>query len=179
MGFTARQFEMVEILKSGVAFLESQPKKEKYSLRDIMTAAGDEIHAANLYGLIKQLKKKKARMELAQLREIFARLNVQVGPLEVDDKPEMSVMEPEADNLVLEAATSNSMQDFGSVPNDEPVRESAPLEPDSMVKVKIDPPSFENEITSLSIVLRTLAPLTRDMRMNVLSAAESFYGIGH
>lgn len=177
MPFTARQLEIVEILKSGVAFLESQPKKEKYSLRDVFTAAGDEIQSSNFYALIKQLKKKKANLELAELRQIFSRLNVRVAPLEnsaesdqvdlglVGDPIESQLIQiaPEPDYLVLD-----SCLDKGGI-------ESKSLE---AAAVKFESPTYDSQISSLSIILKTLAPLTRTMRMNVLEAAESFYGIG-
>jgi hypothetical protein len=178
MGFTARQLEIVEILKSGIAFLESQPKKEKYSLRDIFTACGDDIHSSNLYALIKQLKKKRATMELSELRQIFARLNVEVKPL---DEPldDLLVEENDSNELILEAHSGLSVTDkpkATAVEAEVYVKpsqsNSGPLE--SVIPFK----DFEPEINSLTLVLRTLAPMTRDMRMNLLEAVESFYGIG-
>jgi len=194
MGFTARQLEMVEILKSGVAFLESQPKKEKYILRDILGAAGEDFSPNAIYALIKQLKKKKAGMELLELKQVFDRLGVHVGPLDealVEIKKEqMKDAAPKEQRAAEAHIDPGRPEGDWTVEQNVLVLDSDPVQIEIKSGKKIQPevesqntaplpaPTFENEIESLSVVLKTLAPLTRTMRMNVLEAAESFYGIG-
>jgi hypothetical protein len=182
MGFTARQLEMVEILKSGVAFLESQPKKEKYILRDILAAAGDDFSPNAIYALIKQLNKKKAKIELTELKSIFDRLGVHVGPL--DEAIERLEAERAAPVIKIDPGAPEgdwTVEEEVLILDTEPMKVEVQSEKRTLPEPSPAPsaPTFESEIESLSAVLRTLAPLTRTMRMSVLAAAESFYGIGH
>jgi len=167
VSLTRHQTELVKDIQGGIAFLKQEfPAQTKFSLGEVMERAGHDRSGIKLYAMIKILRKNKQTAELEILRNLFAGVDIKVGPLEKwSNETAIVVEEKSEDDLILAKRF-----DFSEVEMEATSFESKPYLASNR--------NIDRDIESLSEILKILAPLSRDKRESILSSAESFFAMG-
>lgn len=194
MALTARQQEIFADIETGIKFLRQQyPERVKFEVKEIMVAAGQE-DSLSLYRLIKILRKRGETQHLHKMRSLFRMASVTLEPLEKwyqsegsgtpaeviesADIDELALKEKELFGEALELEQLIPMNHSAAAAGPAEGSERVSAYETRAVNVAV-PPSFDNEIDSLSKILRIMAPMSRPTREQVHDSIGSFFKIGH
>lgn len=176
MALTAHQQEILGAIDSGISFLiQTHPDREKFSMKEIFTAAGEEIQTNQIYQIIKNLNRTKDYNSLRKIEAVFARANAVPVPLrealKEESKPvEASMHEP--------AERQEYFQSELFPENCDAVIDIPEPSSNTPTYRQVIRPDFDQEILALQSILKTLVPFMKDVRASMLESAASFYGIG-
>jgi hypothetical protein len=164
-------------IQGGIAFLRKHhPHKRSFLMGDVMERAGHDRSGIKLYAMIKYLRKHNKEKELSELRELFLSVGVTILPIEKWSKEKAMATDKPDDELILMRQTDCEVIEPKRFEIVEKEIEMEATAFDS--KPYLNRNAFDNDIDALSVILKILAPMSRDKRESILSSAESFFAMG-